>query len=78
MAGHVAPEAVSGGPIAAVQDGDRITIDVRSRRIDVDLPDEEIERRVSAYEAPEPAYRNGVLAKYAKLVSSASAGAVTR
>jgi len=78
MAGHIAPEAVHGGPIAAVQDGDSITIDVANRRIDVDLSDEEIARRVQAYRPPEPPAGNGVLAKYAKLVSSASEGAVTR
>ena len=78
MAGHVAPEALVGGPIAAVRDGDMITIDVDSRRMDVDLPDDEIARRVAAYEPPPPAYTTGVLAKYAKLVSSASEGAVTR
>jgi dihydroxy-acid dehydratase len=78
MAGHIAPEAVHGGPIAAVRDGDRITIDVANRRIDVELPDDEIARRVQAYEPPAPQLRNGVLAKYAKLVSSASEGAVTR
>jgi dihydroxy-acid dehydratase len=78
MAGHIAPEAVHGGPIAAVEDGDTITIDVASRRIDVDLSDDEIARRVAAYEPPPPPYRNGVLAKYSKLVSSASEGAVTR
>jgi dihydroxy-acid dehydratase len=78
MAGHIAPEAVHGGPIAAVRDGDRITIDVVSRRIDVELPDDEIARRVQAYEPPAPQLRNGVLTKYAKLVSSASEGAVTR
>jgi dihydroxy-acid dehydratase len=77
MAGHIAPEAVHGGPIAAVQDGDRITIDVTNRRIDVDLSDEEIARRIEAYRPP-PQQGNGVLAKYAKLVSSASEGAVTR
>jgi dihydroxy-acid dehydratase len=77
MVGHVAPEAVHGGPIAAVQDGDTITIDVENRRLDVDLPDDEIARRVEAYEAPDPVKGNGVLAKYAKLVSSASEGAVT-
>jgi dihydroxy-acid dehydratase len=77
MVGHIAPEAVHGGPIAAVQDGDTITIDVANRRLDVDLPDDEIARRVQAYDPP--AYTgNGVLAKYAKLVSSASEGAVTR
>ena len=78
MAGHIAPEAVHGGPIAALRDGDTITIDVSSRRIDVDLDDEEIASRIEAYEPPEPLYTNGVLAKYAKLVSSASEGAVTR
>ena len=77
MAGHIAPEAVHGGPIAAVLDGDTITIDVTNRRIDVDLSDEEIARRVQAYEPPRHE-GNGVLAKYAKLVSSASQGAVTR
>ena len=77
MAGHVAPEAARGGPIAAVRDGDTITIDVTNRRIDLDLSDEEIAARVDAYRAPASSYRNGVMAKYAKLVSSASAGAVT-
>ena len=78
MAGHVAPEASVGGPIAAVRDGDTITIDVPSRRMDVELSDEEIARRVAAYESPPPAYSDGVLAKYARLVGSASEGAVTR
>jgi dihydroxy-acid dehydratase len=77
MAGHVAPEAFHGGPIAAVQDGDTITIDVDARRIDVDLSDEEIERRLAAYASPPNPDRTGVLAKYAALVGSASEGAVT-
>ncbi|CAA9481758.1 MAG: Dihydroxy-acid dehydratase [uncultured Solirubrobacteraceae bacterium] len=77
MAGHVAPEALHGGPIAAVADGDTITIDVASRRLDVALSDEEIARRVTAYVPPPPKYTTGVLAKYAKLVSSAAQGAVT-
>jgi len=77
MIGHVAPEAARGGPIAAVQDGDVITIDVASRRMDVALDDDEIARRVAAYEAPANADRTGVLAKYAALVGSASEGAVT-
>jgi dihydroxy-acid dehydratase len=77
MAGHVAPEAIRGGPIAAVQDGDEITIDIDARRLDVDLSDEEIARRVEAYEAPEHRYKRGVMAKYAASVSSASEGAVT-
>jgi dihydroxy-acid dehydratase len=77
MAGHVAPEAIRGGPIAAVQDGDQITIDIDARRLDVDLSDEEIARRVEAYDPPEPRYKRGVMAKYAASVSSASEGAVT-
>ena len=77
MAGHVAPEAIRGGPIAAVEDGDRITIDIDARRLDVDLSAEEIARRVEAYQAPEPRYKRGVMAKYAAVVSSASEGAVT-
>jgi dihydroxy-acid dehydratase len=76
MAGHVAPEAFRGGPIAAVRDGDRVTIDVAARRLDVALADEEIAVRVDAYESPPPAYSSGVMAKYAKLVSSAAEGAV--
>jgi dihydroxy-acid dehydratase len=77
MAGHVAPEAIRGGPIAAVQDSDQITIDIDARRLDVDLSDEEIARRVEAYQPPEPRYARGVMAKYAASVSSASEGAVT-
>jgi dihydroxy-acid dehydratase len=77
MIGHVAPEAVKGGPIAAVREGDTITIDVDARRIDVDLDDDEIAARTAAYEPPEPAFTTGVMAKYAAGVSSASAGAVT-
>jgi dihydroxy-acid dehydratase len=79
MVGHVAPEAVHGGPIAAVGEGDTVTIDVDNRRLDVDLSDDEIERRVAGYVAPDNGESGtGVLAKYAKLVSSASQGAVTR
>jgi dihydroxy-acid dehydratase len=77
MAGHVAPEAVKGGPIAAIREGDEITFDVDARRLDVALSDEEIAARVAAYEAPEPPYRRGVMAKYAATVSSAAQGAVT-
>jgi dihydroxy-acid dehydratase len=75
--GHVAPEAVHRGPIAAVLDGDTVTIDVDARRLDVDLSDVEIAERLEAYVPPAPASGSGVLAKYAKLVSSASHGAVT-
>jgi dihydroxy-acid dehydratase len=79
MVGHVAPEAVHGGPIAAVREGDTVTIDVERRVLEVDLPDEEIAERVAAYEAPDNGESGtGVLAKYAKLVSSAAEGAITR
>jgi dihydroxy-acid dehydratase len=77
MAGHVAPEAPHGGPIAAVREGDLIKFDINARRLDVDLTDEEIERRISEWEAPAPKYTTGVMAKYARSVSSASVGAVT-
>ena len=77
MVGHVAPEAVKGGPIAALRDGDEVTIDVAERTIDVALSDEEIAARIAEYEAPEPAYATGVMAKYAKSVGSADHGAIT-
>jgi len=77
MAGHLAPEAARGGPIAAVADGDRITIDVDARRLDVALSDAEIAERVAAYRPPPNPDMTGVLAKYARLVGSASEGAVT-
>jgi dihydroxy-acid dehydratase len=76
MAGHIAPEAVQGGPIAIVREGEAITIDVDNRRIDLDVPDSEIEQRLAEYEPP-PLPTKGVLGKYAALVSSASEGAVT-
>jgi len=78
MAGHVAPEAVRGGPIAAVREGDQITFDVEGRRLDVDLADEEIAQRVAEYTPPEPPYKTGVMAKYARSVSSAAEGAITQ
>src|SRR6187551_3415153 len=74
MIGHVAPEAVKGGPIAALREGDEVTIDIDGRRLDVALSAEEIAARTAAYEAPEPAFTSGVMAKYANSVSSASAG----
>ncbi len=77
MAGHVAPEAFRGGPIAAVHDGDTITVDVDNRRLDVELSDDEIAARVAAYTPPPNPDRTGVLGKYAALVGSASHGAVT-
>jgi dihydroxy-acid dehydratase len=76
MAGHVAPEAVHGGPIAAIHTGDQITIDVAGRRIDVALSDEEIAARVAAYTPPSKPSPGIALGKYAKLVSSASLGAI--
>ena len=77
MAGHVAPEAFRGGPIAAVHDGDTIVFDVGARELNLELSDEEIRERIDAYESPPPAYRRGVLAKYARQVGSASQGALT-
>ena len=78
MVGHVAPEAIVRGPIAAIVDGDMVVFDVASRRLDVDLSDEEIAARLENWTAPEPSFTQGVMAKYARLVSSASEGAVTR
>jgi dihydroxy-acid dehydratase len=78
MAGHVAPESVRGGPIGIVRDDDEITLDVDARRLDVNLSDEEIAARAGEYKAPERPPPAAALAKYAKLVSSASLGAVTR
>jgi dihydroxy-acid dehydratase len=77
MFGHVTPEAVKGGPIAAIREGDQITLDIDERRMDVDLSDEEIAARVAAYEPRPPMYDRGVFGKYADTVSSASLGAVT-
>jgi dihydroxy-acid dehydratase len=77
MAGHVAPEAARGGPIAAVQEGDGIAFDVEARRLDLEVPDEVVRERLKAWKPPAPRYQSGVFAKYARLVSSASEGAVT-
>jgi dihydroxy-acid dehydratase len=77
MAGHVAPEAAHGGPIAALRDGDTVTFDVENRTLSVDLPDGELGARLREWREPEPRYSTGVMAKYAALVSSASEGAVT-
>jgi dihydroxy-acid dehydratase len=74
--GHVAPEAFDGGPIALVQDGDPISLDVASRRIDLEVDDAELERRRAAWKRPAPHYTSGVLAKYARLVGGADQGAV--
>jgi dihydroxy-acid dehydratase len=77
MAGHVAPEAANGGPIAAINEGDTITFDIPKRSLNVKLTDAEIQRRLSTWKAPQPRFTSGVMAKYALLVSSASQGAVT-
>ena len=77
MAGHVAPEAARGGPIAALRDGDSIVFDVKARRLDVEISEQEMNARLRQWTAPAPRYTRGVMAKYAKLVSSASQGAVT-
>jgi dihydroxy-acid dehydratase len=77
MAGHVAPEASRGGPIAALRDGDTVVFDIKKRRLDVELSDGEIKARMANWTAPAPRYTTGVLAKYARSVASASLGAVT-
>src|SRR5579863_3728484 len=77
VVGHVAPEAAVGGPIGLLRNGDRITIDARKRELRVELPAQELRRRRRAWKVPKPAAAAGVLAKYARLVGSASEGAVT-
>ena len=78
MIGHVSPEAAVGGPLAALQEGDTIVIDIESRRLDIELPDDEIAGRLAKWKEPVPRYTSGVFAKYAALVSSASEGAITQ
>jgi len=78
MVGHVAPEAMVGGPIALLKEGDEITLDIPNRQLNVKLTEEEFTDRRNAWKAPAPQYTTGALAKYAKLVTSASLGAVTR
>ena len=77
VVGHITPEAMTGGVIALLQDGDQITIDAELNQISVDLTSEELEQRRSKWQCPEPRYTRGVLAKFAKLAASASYGAVT-
>jgi len=77
MAGHVAPEAAQGGPIAALADGDKVVFDIPNRKLDVELTAEQIQQRLANWKAPAPRFTSGVMAKYAFLVSSASRGAVT-
>jgi dihydroxy-acid dehydratase len=78
MVGHVAPEASKGGPLAALQTGDVVTIDVDAGELQVELSDDEIAARLRDWTPPQPRYASGVFAKYAAMVSSASEGAVTR
>jgi dihydroxy-acid dehydratase len=77
MVGHVAPEAARRGPIAAVQDGDIVVFDIPNRQLNVEISDEEIQKRLSTWQPPAPRFTSGVMAKYALLVSSSSLGAVT-
>jgi dihydroxy-acid dehydratase len=77
MIGHIVPEAAERGPIAAVKSGDIITIDVKKRRLDVELTTAEMRKRLAKWKAAKPRYASGVFAKYAQLVADASQGAVT-
>ncbi|MBV9669761.1 MAG: dihydroxy-acid dehydratase, partial [Acidobacteriales bacterium] len=77
MVGHVAPEAAVGGPIAAVREGDLISINLETRRIELEIPVAEVHDRLAAFSRPAPKYTAGVMAKYVALVGSASDGAVT-
>ena len=77
MAGHVAPEAAVGGPIAFVHEGDQVTLDIEGRTLSLDVPASELEARRSGWKPPAPRYERGVFAKYASSVTSASQGAVT-
>ena len=77
MVGHVSPEAALGGPIAAIREGDKITIDTKTRKLDLEISDAEISRRLSEWKPPQPRYKTGVFAKYAALVRSDAEGAIT-
>jgi dihydroxy-acid dehydratase len=77
VVGHIAPEAAVGGPIAAIRDGDRISIDPEKRRLDLDIAPDELRARLASTKSSSPRYRTGAMAKYARLVSSAATGAVT-
>jgi dihydroxy-acid dehydratase len=78
MVGHVSPEAARGGPLAALRDGDTVVVDVEARELRVELSNDELAARLAEWSPPPPRYTEGVFAKYAALVSSASEGAVTR
>jgi dihydroxy-acid dehydratase len=77
IVGHIAPEAAQGGPIGLVHDGDVIVLDTDKRELSMQVSDEELKKRRAQWKAPQPRYTSGVMAKYARLVSSASMGAVT-
>src|SRR6185503_6056398 len=77
VVGHITPEAYTGGPLGIVRDGDSITIDAEKRKLELNIPASEIKARFKKWKAPRPRYTRGVLAKYAKLVSSAHLGAMT-
>jgi dihydroxy-acid dehydratase len=77
VVGHITPEAYTGGPLAVVKDGDRVTIDAAKRQLNLEIPATELKKRLKAWRAPKPRYTRGVLAKYASHVTSASEGAVT-
>ena len=77
MVAHITPEAKVGGPIAIIEEGDTITINPKEKTVSVDLSDDEIKKRLASWKPKESKYKRGVLAKYEKLVSSASKGAIT-
>jgi dihydroxy-acid dehydratase len=76
--GHISPEAAEGGPIALVEEGDEIVIDIEARRIELHVPEAELKRRRAAWRRPEPKIKTGYLARYASLVTSASTGAIVK
>ena len=77
MIGHISPEAYSGGPLAIIQENDTVTIDIAKRTLNIELSDNELANRLKQWSKPQPKYTRGTLAKYAKLVASASLGAYT-
>jgi dihydroxy-acid dehydratase len=77
VVGHITPEAALGGPLAVVKNGDTITIDANKRALNLNIPQADLDARLAKWKAPKPRYTRGVLAKYAKQVSTASTGAVT-
>ena len=77
VVGHISPEAFDGGPIAVIQMGDMVTIDSERNILQIEISEEEIKNRLKNWKQPEPRFKSGVLAKYAKLVQSAAKGAIT-